>query len=93
MANFDMEAPSAHDPAPAQPAAVGFDGALHDPPFAHAILVDAAVVVDRVERAVENGIKSYGVRGRDLGHPGRRHKLDVQALVPKKSFVAGDENG
>ena len=81
-----------HDLAPAQPAAVGLDRALHDAPFAHAVLVDAAVVVDGVERALEDGIELDGVGGRDLRHPRRGHELDVQALVLEVALVAGDQH-
>ena len=93
MANVDIEAPSATILRPRSPSRVGLDRALHDAPFAHAVLVDAAVVVDRVERAIEDRIELDEVRGRDLRHPRRGHELDVEALVLEESLVAGDQHG
>ena len=81
------------DLAPAKSLAIGLDGALHDAPFAHAELVDAAVIVDGLERALEDGIELDEVGRRDLRHPRRRHEVDVQALVPEEPLVAGDEHG
>jgi hypothetical protein len=72
---------------------IGLDGALHDPPFAHAELVDAALVVDGLERAVEDRIELDEVRRRDLRHPRRGHEVDVQALVPEEPVVAGHQHG
>ena len=92
MAKEDIEAPSATILRPRSPC-VGLDGALHDAPFAHAVLVDAALIIDRVERAVEDGIELDDMGGRDLGHPRRGHELDVEALVLEKSFVARDQHG
>jgi hypothetical protein len=37
--------------------AVGLDGPFHDAPLAHAVLVDAALVVGGVERPVEDGFE------------------------------------
>jgi len=82
-----------NDLASAQSVVFGLDRALHDAPLAHAVLVDAAVVVDRVERAVEDGIELHEVRGRRLGHPRRGDKVELQALVLEEAFVAGDQHG
>src|SRR5262249_20227180 len=62
-------------------------------PLTHPVAVDPAFVVDRVERTLEDGIELDGMRGRDLGHPGRRHELEVEPLVAEEPFVAGDEDG
>src|SRR5205807_7131330 len=53
----------------------------------------SAFVVDRVERAVEDGIELDEVRGRDLRHSRCGHELEVQALVLEEAFVACDQNG
>src|SRR4029434_5127001 len=59
----------------------------------HAVAVDTAFVVDRVERALEDGVEPDGVRGRDLGHAWRRHELEVEPLVAIEPLVARDEHG
>src|SRR5262249_11530495 len=51
------------------------------------------LVVDRVERTVEDRIELDEVRGRDLRHPGRGHELEVQPLVLEESLVAGHQHG
>src|ERR1041384_3310483 len=86
MANFDIEAPSA------TLFAVRLDGALHDAPLAHPVLVDAALVVGGVERPVEDRIELHGVRGGHLRHARRGDELDVEPLVPETSPVAGAQH-
>ena len=92
MANLDMEAPRATILRRRQAFGVGLDRALHDAPLAHAVLVDAALVVDRVERPVEHRVELHRVRRRDLRHPRRRHELDVEPLVLEKALVARDQH-
>ena len=76
-----------------RPSLIGLHRAFHDAPLAHAILVDAAFVVDRVERTIEDRLEGHFVRGGDLGHAGRRHEFDIQPLVLEETFVAGDQHG
>src|SRR5262245_41085927 len=66
-----------YDLAAAESLAIRFDGALHDAPFAHSVLIDTALVVNRIERAVEHGIKLYAMRRGDLSHSGRGYELDI----------------
>jgi hypothetical protein len=68
--------------------AVRFDRAFHDAPFAHPVLIDAALVVGGVERTVEHRIELHGVRGGHLRHPGRGDELDIEPLVFEKPQVA-----
>src|SRR5207247_2205145 len=61
--------------------AVRLDRALHDAPLAHAVLVDAALVVRGVERAIEDRVELHRVRCRHLRHARRGDELDVEPLV------------
>ena len=76
----------------AQSLAVGFDSALHNAPFAHAVLIDAALVVHGIEGAVEDGIEFEAVSCRDLRHSRRRHEFDIQSFVLEKSPVPRNQH-
>ena len=82
-----------HDLPRPQALALGLHGSLHDAPFAHAVLVDAALVVDRVQGTLEDGVPGDGVGRGHLRHARRGNELDVQPLVLVEALVARHQHG
>jgi len=91
MANFDIDAPERNDLAAAASFSVCLHRALHDAPLAHTILVDAALVVDGVQRPIEDRLELDRVRRRHLCHARRRHEIEVEPFIDKEAFVTRDE--
>ena len=70
----------------------GFHGALHDSPLAHAVLIDAAGVVEGFHGAVEDLMAQRLAVDIDLRSAWRVDDRHIEPLVTEQAFISGHEH-
>ena len=72
---------------------VGFDGAFHHSPLAHAKLIAGALIVERFHGAVKNVVSESLVISAPLRRARGLENLDVQPLILEETLIARHEQG